>query len=74
MLNTFFFGYLSGKIKVLFRVAVLLDFFIYVYIFKNYLSLLGTNFFFDLIFVLAYCLLIAIISWGLKFLLSKDKF
>ena len=74
MLNTFFFSYLSGKTKLLFRVAVLLDFFIYVYIFKNYFNLLGTNFFFDLTFVLIYCLLVAIISWGLKFLLSKDKF
>ena len=74
MLNTFFFGYLSGKIKVLFRVAVFLDFFIYVYIFNNYFNLLGTNFFFDLTFVLTYCLLVAIISWGLKFLLSKDNF
>ena len=74
MLNTFFFGYLSGKIKVLFRVAVLLDFFIYVYIFKNYFNLLGNNFVFDLTFVLAYCTVVAFISWLLKFLISEDKF
>ena len=74
MLYTFFFGYLSKKFKMLFRVAALLDFFIYVYIFKNYFNLLGNSFVFDLTFVLAYCTFVAFISWLLKFLISKDKF
>ena len=74
MLNTFFFGYLSSKVKTLFRIAVLLDFLLYVYIFKNYFNLLGNNFVFDLIFVLTYCTVVAFISWVLKFLISKDKF
>ena len=74
MLNTFFFGYLSKKFKILFRAATLLDFFIYVYIFKNYFNLLGNSFVFDLTFVLAYCIFVAFISWLLKFLISKDKF
>ena len=74
MLYTFFFGYFSKKFKMLFRVAVLLDFFIYVYIFKNYFNLLGNNFVFDMTFVLAYCTLVAFISWLLKLLISKDKF
>ena len=74
MLDTFFFGYFSKKFKMLLRLATLLDFFIYGYIFKNYFNLLGTNFFFDLTFVLTYCLLVAIISWLLKFLISEDKF
>ena len=59
---------------MLFRVAVLLDFFIYVYIFKNYFNLLGNNFVFDMTLVLAYCTLVAFISSLLKFLISKDKF
>lgn len=74
MLNTFFFGYLSKKFKMIFRLAVLLDFFIYVYIFKNYFNLLGNSFVFDLTFVLAYCTVVAFISWVLKSLILKDKF
>ena len=74
MLNTFFFGYLSKKFKMIFRLAVLLDFFIYVYIFKNYFNLLGNSFVFDLTFVLAYCTVVAFISWVLNFLILKDKF
>ena len=74
MLDTFFFGYLSKKFKIIFRLAVLLDFFIYVYIFKNYFNLLGNSFVFDLTFVLAYCTVVAFISWVLKFLILKDKF
>ena len=74
MLNTFFFGYLSKKFKMIFRLAVLLDFFIYVYIFKNYFNLLGNSFVFDMTFVLAYCTVVAFISWVLNFLILKDKF
>lgn len=74
MLDTFFFGYLSKKFKIIFRLAVLLDFFIYVYIFKNFFNLLGSSFVFDLTFVLVYCTVVAFISWMLKFLISKDKF
>ena len=74
MLDTFFFGYLSKKFKIIFRLAVLLDFFIYVYIFKNYFNLLGNSFVFDLSFVLAYCTVVALISWVLKFLILKDEF
>ena len=74
MLDTFFFGYLSKKFIMIFRLAVLLDFFIYVYIFKNYFNLLGNSFVFDLTFVLAYCTVVAFISWVLKFLILKDKF
>ena len=74
MLNTFFFGYLSKKFKMIFRLAFLLDFFIYVYIFKNYFNLLGNSFVFDLTFVLAYCTVVAFISWVLKSLILKDKF
>ena len=73
MLNTFFFGYLSSKVKMLFRIAVLLDFCLYVYIFKNYFNLLGNNFVFDLIFVLAYCAIIAFISWWIKSFVFKKK-
>ena len=74
MLDTFFFGYFSKKFKMLFRLATLLDFFIYVYIFKNYFNLLGNNIVFDLTFVLAYCTVVAFISWLLRFLISEDKF
>ena len=74
MLHTFFFGYLSKKFKIIFRLAVLLDFFIYVYIFKNYFNLLGNSFVFDMTFVLAYCTVVAFISWVLNFLILKDKF
>ena len=74
MLHTFFFGYLSKKFKIIFRLAVLLDFFIYVYIFKNYFNLLGNSFVFDMTFVLAYCTVVAFISWVLKFLILNDKF
>ena len=74
MLYTFFFGYLSKKFKIIFRLAVLLDFFIYVYIFKNYFNLLGNSFVFDLTFVLAYCTVVAFISWVLNFLILNDKF
>ena len=59
---------------MIFRLAVLLDFFIYVYIFKNYFNLLGNSFVFDVTFVLAYCTVVAFISWVLKFLILKDKF
>ena len=74
MLYTFFFGHLSSKVKMLFRIAVLLDFFLYVYIFKNYFNLLGNNFVYDLLFVLAYCAIIAFISWGIKNFIVKKKF
>ena len=74
MLYTFFFGYLSSKVKMLFRIAVLLDFFLYVYIFKNYFNLLGNNFVYNLLFVLAYCAIIAFISWGIKNFIVKKKF
>jgi len=74
MLYTFFFGYLSSKVKMLFRIAVLLDFFLYVYIFKNYFNLLVNNFVYDLLFVLAYCAIIAFISWGIKNFIVKKKF
>jgi len=74
MLYTFFFGYLSSKVKMLFRIAVLLDFFLYVYIFKNYFNLLGNNFVYGLLFVLAYCAIIAFISWGIKNFIVKKKF
>ena len=73
MLDTFFFGYLSSKVKMLFRIAVLLDFFLYVYIFKNYFNLLGNNFVIDLIFVLTYCVIIAFISSGIKNFVLKKK-
>ena len=73
MLNTFFFGYLSLKYRRLFRIAILLDFILYVFLFKDYFKLLGNNFVLDLAFIFAYCVTIALISWLLKVMISKNK-
>ena len=72
MLNIYFFGYLPLKFRRLIRFAVFLDFILYTYIFYNYFKLLVNNLLFDVIFVLVYCIVIALISWVLKlFVINK---